>query len=228
MTDYLGANNEQFIDKARAVLGQRPNVRWLIGSSCSGKSTIARVLTQPADVALYDMDEAVFGRYRFDADRHPATTAWFTAPDPMAFMLGLSWEAFDSLYRAANAEYLDLLADDLSAGDDDRLTVIDGGITHPSVLAQVLPAAQIACLSAPDALRAAIWNTAPERASMKAMVLALPNGPSMWHQFLRFDDNMAATLERESREQGIRIFAREKYETIDSLAGAVSAHFGLE
>ena len=44
-----------------------------------------------------------------------ALPAWFTAANPLHWMLSLPWAEFDALYRAANAETLDLLADDTDA-----------------------------------------------------------------------------------------------------------------
>lgn len=127
------ATNEELIASARAVLWSRRNLRWLIGGSGSGKTTLSRTVAARTGIPVYDMDEAFFGRFRFDPARHPATTAWFAAENPLDWMLSLSWEAFDALYRASNAEMLDLLAADL-AGQPDEPLLIDGGVTHPSVL----------------------------------------------------------------------------------------------
>ena len=119
---------ELLLGHVKNVLFSRSNLRWLIGGSGSGKSTISQAIGARTGIAVYDMDEAVFGRFHFDPTRHPATTAWFTAANPLHWMLCQPWPAFDALYRAANAETLDLLAADL-AGRPDELLLIDGGIT---------------------------------------------------------------------------------------------------
>lgn len=215
----------RLLDKARAQLSAAP-LYWLIGSSCSGKSTLARALAEQTGLAVYDMDEAVFGRFRFQARRHPATTAWFGAADPLAFMLSLPWVEFDALYRASNAEYLDLLGDDLAGAAAPRPYLVDGGITHPGLLAQVVPAARIACLTAPAAERARLWATAPERAGMRDAIQALPDGAEKWRTFLQFDERMDHTLVEESRASGIRVFDRSGV-AVQELAAVVAAHFGL-
>lgn len=227
MTEHRYFPNQQFIDKARTRLQGRPSIYWLIGSSCSGKSTIARALAEQTGIAVYDMDERVFGGYRFQPHRHPATTAWFTADNPLAFMLSLSWEEFDSLYRAANAEYLDLLADDLAINDGQSY-IIDGGMTHPLLLAQALPASQIVCLAAPDELRSRIWETAADRAPMRDSVLALPDGPAMWRKFLWFDEMMAATLTRDSLVGGIKVVERTRLATPAETTAMVLDQFGIK
>ena len=136
----------QLIDAARSALWSRTHLRWLIGGSGSGKSTVAQAIGARTGILVYDMDAAVFGgRFRFDPLCHPATTAWFTAANPLHWMLSQPWPAFDALYAAANAETLDLLADDL-AGRPDEPLLIDGGITHPFILTQVIPAARLLCL----------------------------------------------------------------------------------
>ena len=207
--------SQPLIDSARAVLSSRSNPRWLIGGSASGKSTIARALGARTGIAVYDMDEAVFGPVR-----HPATTAWFTAANPLAWMLSLPWAAFDALYRANNAEMLDLLADDL-AGRPDAPLLIDGGITHPSVLTQVIPAGRIVCLETDDARRRHEWATAPGRAGMKAEILALPDGAALWERFLEYDRQMTATLGRESRAYGIQILRWDESHTVEQISEQV-------
>lgn len=216
---------------ARAVLHGRANLRWLIGGACSGKSTIARALSARTGIPVYDMDEAVFGRYRFDPVRHPATTAWFTAADPLGWMLGLPWEEFDALYRAANAEMLDLLASDLLVADlrgrPDEPLILDGGITHPSVLVEAIEPARIICLEAPGAFRIHEWETAPGRAEMKQSVLTLPDGAAMWRRFLDYDRRMTETLGRESREARIRVFAWNEKLGVEQLADSVLVNLDL-
>ena len=216
---------QQFLlARAWNQLALRGNLRWLIGGSGSGKSTITRALSERMGIPLYDMDEAVFGRLRFDPNRHPATTAWFTAANPLHWMLSLPWPEFDALYRANNAEMLDLLADDL-AGRPDEPLLIDGGITHPSVLTQAIPAARIICLERDEAQRASEWDTAPGRAAMKAEVLALPDGEALWRRFLDYDRRLTETLGRESRACGIRVVAWGEADTVEGLGQRVLGLF---
>lgn len=216
--------NIQLLTAAASILRGRARLLWLIGGACSGKSTVARALADLTGVPLYDMDEAFFGRYAFDPIRHPATSAWFAAADPLGWMLGLPWAEFDALYRAANAEMIDLLADDLRGRDDTPL-IIDGGVTHPSVLTQVVSPERIVCLEAPEAFRLNEWETAANRAEMKGSVLALPDGQAMWRRFLDYDRRMTATLGRESREAGIAVMAWEPPDAPAQLAELIAGRF---
>ena len=211
----------QLIDAARSALWSRTHLRWLIGGSGSGKSTVAQAIGARTGILVYDMDAAVFGgRFRFDPLCHPATTAWFTAANPLHWMLSQPWAEFDALYRAANAETLDLLADDL-AGRPDEPLLIDGGITHPCVLTQVIPAARIICLERDEAQRAAEWHTSPTRTPMRDEILALPDGAALWRRFLEYDQQMTETIGRESRACGIQILRWGEGDTVEQVGERV-------
>lgn len=215
------------ITRARSILERWTDLYWIIGGACTGKSTICRAVAERTGIPVYDMDEAVFGRWQFDRERHPATTAWFTADNPLGWMLSLPWEEFDALYRAANAEYLDLLATELAERAPGAL-LIDGGITHPSVPVQAIPPERLVCLETSDALRVREWETAPARAEMKSWVLALPDGEAMWRRFLDYDGRMTDTIGRESRAAGIRVLRRDETMIISELATAVIQSLGLQ
>lgn len=222
MSDGAFALDEALFHVARAVLGERRQLLWLIGGSGAGKTTVSRAIAAQTGVPVYDMDEAFFGRYRFDPQRHPATTAWFTAENPLGWMLSLAWPEFDALYRASNAEMLDLLAADL-AGRADEPLLIDGGITHPSVLARVIPLERVVCLEREAGAGAQEWEAAESRAEMRAAVLALPDGEVMWQRFLEYDGRMTATIGRESRELGITTLAWDSATSVEELMAAIMA-----
>ncbi len=207
--------------EARPVLEKATQLAWVIGGSGSGKTTISRAISEQAGVPIFDMDAAVFGSFHYDPIRHPATTAWFTVADPLAFTLALPWPDFDSLYRATNAEMLDLLAAALRDRPDTPL-LVDGGISHPSVLVQTLPAARIICLAGPLGHGTRQWETAESRAAMKAAILALPEGDKMWSRFLDYDRHITATLVRESRAAGIAVLSWDEETTVKDLSNRVA------
>lgn len=228
MTEAAGrlfATDGNLLNHARDILWTRQNLRWLIGGAGSGKSTVSRAVAARTGIPIYDMDEAFFGRFRVDPERHPATTAWFSAESPLGWMLSLSWLEFDALYRAANAEMLDLLAIDL-AGHPDEPLLIDGGITHPSVLVRAFPADHVICLQREEVSRAREWETAAGRAEMKTSVLALPDGAAMWGRFLDYDRRMTETIGRESREHGVRVVSWDEATGLASLVESVTRFLG--
>ena len=214
----------QLLKEAQAVLFDRDNIYWIIGGAGSGKSTISRELSDRCHIPIFDMDEYVFGRWmtRYNADRHPASIAWFTAPNPLDWALSLSWKDFDSLYQAANAEYLSLLAEDYQNGAVRGPHIIDGGITHPVVLAQVVNPARVVCLAAEYDSATNVWTSSEERLAMRVQIMALEAGPSKWAKFLEFDRLMTKTIIEQSRQMNIEILLRETKTEVDRYAERVA------
>ncbi len=221
--------NSEYLDKAHAVLAGRPNLYWIIGGAISGKTTICGEIRARTGIAIFDMDAHIYDRYmsRYGRDRHPANRSWFSASNPLEWVLSLSWEQFDALNRAANAEYLDLLADDLVGTTGLAPLLFDGGFTHPSILAQAVPAANIACLETTGADLVESWESSEDRLVMKRWIEALPEPDEKWRKFLEFDRLIAQTIEVECREYGIKSFRRDNDTTIRELAGRIIAYFGI-
>ena len=221
--------DQGLIAKARPAFANRHNVYWILGGAGAGKSTLCRALSARTGVAVYDMDAHIYDAYisRYTAQRHPATTAWLSAENPLAWALELSQDAFAAFNRAATAEYLDLLADDLAAWPAAQAMLIDGGITHPSLAAQVLAPRQMVCLTTSDEERVHLWTTAEERAEMRRWIRALPEPERMWRQFLAHDATISTVMVRESTAHGIAVIARHPHDSVDALADRVATYLGL-
>lgn len=221
--------NQDLIERARPVFAGRHRVYWVLGGAGAGKSTVCRAIAECCPVVLYDMDEHIYGTYlsRYTAQRHPATTTWLSAENPLAWALELSPEAYDTFNRAATAEYIDLLAEDLEAWPPEQAVLIDGGITHPSIAAQVLVPRQMVCLTTSAEERVHLWETEEARAEMRDWIRALPQPERMWQRFLAHDAMIASVLERESRACDIAVFARGPDDSVKALAGRVAQHLGL-
>ena len=137
-----------------------------------------------------------------------------------AVMGGSAFPVVDHLcYRAATLpEYLDLLAEDLDAMELKGALLVDGGLCTPGLLAQVLPARQIACLAAPDLSSEQIWEGTAERAAMKDAMAHLPDPAAAWRTFLEFDTRITQTILAECRQSGISIYQRHNATSVDELA----------
>ena len=216
--------------EAAQTLASARGLRWVIGGACSGKSSVCQTISRWTGVPVFDMDEHVYGHYlsRYSLSRHPASSAWCTRRDGLAWVLSLPWETFDDLNRATNAEFLDLVARDVAERYGDRPVLVDGGITHPSVLAAVVDPARIACLAVDDAESRRIWEEDEARSGMRRAVERLPGGTERWARFLTFNERMSATIEREAREQGVAVFARTPGVSVEALARTVMLGLGLE
>lgn len=221
--------NQTLLENARGILARRQRIFWILGGAGAGKSTICRAFAEQYNLRVYDMDAQMYGAWksRYDAARHPVNRAWQDSPNPLQFLLDLTWEQFDAFNAASNAEYLDLFAQDTQAMDASAPLLVDGGLSKPSVLIQALPARQIACLAIPEELGTHIWETAPERQFMQDMVRQLPDGENMWQKFLEFDRLLSRTLIQEARANGIRVFERTEGMKVEELAKVVSEYFGI-
>ncbi len=210
--------NHDLLAQAREKLSGR-RLFWIVGGAGSGKTTLCQALSARLGLSVYDMDAHIYGSYhgRLSPMRHPVNTAWSAAPDGLAWLLGLSWDEFDSFNRAALPEYLDLMCDDLEEVDPSSAMLVDGGLCNPGLLAQVLPARQIVCLAAPELSSVRIWEQTAERAVMKEMIAQLPNPEATWRTFLEFDTRITQTILSECRENGISIYLRDATTSVEEL-----------
>lgn len=220
------AINSGLIVQAREVLSRRERLFWIVGGAGSGKTTICSILSNRYAIPIYDMDAHIFGSYhsRFTPERHPVNTAWSTSENGLAWLLSMSWDEFNNFNQAALPEYLDLLAEDLAGTRPDSPLLIDGGISNPALIAQVLPIRQIICLSALSDVN--VWESA-DRQSMKDEIFQLPNPEEAWRRFLEFDDKINHTIEEECLENNIKICKSRSSASVEDLAMDVTRLLGL-
>ena len=222
--------NDQQVATIQTVLAARPRLYFLMGGSCTGKTTLSQAIAAQFGLPIIDMDAHIYGDYhaRFTAEQHPTNYNWATAENGLAWLLAKTWTEFDRFNADSNAEYLALLAEDLMAHDPQRPILVDGGFSKPGVLAQFVPVAQIICLALPDGVSGRIWNEAEERRPMKEMVQQLRYPADAWNRFLAFDAQMSQTMVAESKTNGIRVIGREANSTVAELVAQVAGYWGLD
>ncbi len=222
--------NTDLLAAARRVLADRHRLYWIVGGAGSGKTTICQSLSARFSLPVYDMDAHIYGAYHtcFTPERHPVNTAWASAENMLAWQLAMSWDEFDSFNRAALAEYVDLLAEELATQPRDAGLLVDGGICNPALLAEVLPPRQIVGLSAPGSSSIEVWEGDAERVAMKEMVVQLPAGEDAWQNFLAFDEAITRTILAECSAAGIPICTRRASEPVVDFAGRVARVLGLQ
>ena len=221
--------NNDLLIQSRTVLSKRNKLYWVVGGAGSGKTTICRTLSALFNIPVYDMDEHIYGTYhcRFTQERHPINRTWSMAQDGLAWLLDMSWAEFNSFNQAALPEYLDLLSEDIAATEPNAGMLIDGGISNPALIAQVISPRQIVCLTRPERSSADIWQETDERNSMKEIVSQLPNPGEAWCSFLEFDVLFTQTILKECRENRISVCLRNEAESIDEFAEEVANVLGV-
>ncbi|MDM8527998.1 hypothetical protein QUF58_07260 [Anaerolineales bacterium HSG24] len=222
--------NYELLEQAKQNLSEYKNIYWIIGGACSGKSTICRMIAKATNILLYNMDDHIFGTYmpRYTENRHPASKAWFSAKTGLDWILSLSVSNFESLNRAANAEYLDLFAQDIKQYSPEKRLLVDGGISYPAILAQTFPVEHVVCLYIPPHESRIIWETVIERKPMQEMILGLPDGDKKWDRFLCYDKHITESCLNESQAENIRVFSRDKQLSAQQLCQNVLDYFGCK
>ena len=222
--------NQKLLDSAQHRLKTRNNIYWIVGGSCSGKSTISQAIAEKSDVTRYDMDAGIYGTYaeRYTLESHPANKAWLSASNPLAWQLDLSIEEFDAFNRAANVEYLDLFTTDPAISQSQHAILVDGGMIHPALLMHVIPRDHIFCIDTSRENRVNLWETSTERAQMKEWIYALPNPQVKWEKFLQCDEWITQTIVKECEANHIEFFRRDDQTSVADLAEKVAASLGIK
>ncbi len=204
------------------------DLRWLLGAAGAGKSTVAGILAGRYGVQLIDLDAHIYGRWhsRFTVERHPANHEWVSAPNSLEWLLGMGWSGYDRFQRAALFEYLDLLAQDLEGKPLGRV-LLDGGLYHPALLAEVLPADRIGCSARPQRSAREVWESSEERRAMRDHMSTLSAPDAAWVRFLELDEHIALTVAEEAATAGVTLIARRPDTAVETTAAAVARAFGL-
>lgn len=221
--------NRRLLADAAERLACCDHIYWIIGGACAGKSAVCASLSELTGHMVYDMDEHIYGSYMksYSPERHPACCSWFHRDDGLSWAMSLRPEDFDSLNRCASAEYIDLFSQSVGETAARTPLLVDGGISHPSVLAEVLPPKRIVCLAVDDSVSREHWENDPGRKFMREAVQGLEGIARPWEKFLLLDRNMNRTMIDESLAAGIPVLHRDQNVPPEELASRCADAFGL-
>jgi hypothetical protein len=193
------------LEESGRILALDGRIRWLVGGSGSGKSTVCRELHSMRDVTVLDMDSRIYGTYHamFSPVRHPVSFEWSSAADGLAWLLDMTWVEFDAFNRASLPEYLDLLGREIRTLDDPRPIVVDGGAYNTALLATVLEPSRIVCMRRAASDAAALWAQPGARSDMRDAVVRLDATGEKWKRFLDFDGRITSTAASECAQAGV-------------------------
>lgn len=217
------------LGECRRALSSDPRLRWVIGGSGSGKSTVCRAIAASPGVHLIDMDARIYGSFHrlYSPHRHPVSSAWASAGDGMRWLLDMSWDEFDAFNHATLPENLDLLAAELEGYSGGDVVLVDGGVCCPTLLASAVGVSRVVCLSRRDLDAAALWSQPGERAAMRDMVLALDGTAGLWDRFVDFDRQITESIAAECVASGVQVCAWSAGDDADVVHERVRAMLGL-
>jgi hypothetical protein len=227
--DALFPIDVSLLARASEALGPRRRTWFVVGGAGTGKTTVCAEVSHRAGIPVLDMDARIYGSWHgsFDPLRHPASHAWSTAPDPLAWQLALDPDAFVAFHAAEAAEALDLLVDELGAIEPGAPLLVDGGFGRPLVLAEAVPPTRIACLSIPARLRQAVWTVAPERRGFLDVIASVSTVAGPVEAFLALGERLDEEILRDAGLTGITVLERDEDTTVAMLAARLTAALGI-
>jgi hypothetical protein len=200
-----------------------PHVYWLGGSTCAGKTSVARLLAAAHGLALYSCDDR-FEEHRRRAD--PERHARFCRVADLA-----PEELFSEPPQIQATDLLDFYADELEMVFED-LAAFPGPVLAEG--AGLLPERIAGVLAAPHR---AVWLIAaadfrrrayPGRGSFVAEMLARYDDPERtFARWIERDTLVAAAIERAAQERGLQVLTVDGSRSIEETAAEVARRLGL-
>ena len=213
------------VAERRAEAAALTDVRWLGGSPCAGKSTVAALLAARHGLRVYSCDAAF--------DRH-AASADPTAAPTLARLRGMTWD--DVFLRprrtmtrdavAACAEAFPLVLADLAALPPGRLVIAEGMALLPEC---------VAILGARALARAAWLVPAPafqrahyaRRAWARELVEGTRDPATAFENWMRRDEASARLVRAQASRVGGALHVVRPDAVAEAVAAWVEARLGL-
>lgn len=229
MTEGVRPVDEALLDGARRVLAGHAALRFVLGGSGTGKSTVCAALADHHGLEILDMDARLYGSWhdRFDPARHPANHAWSSAADPLRWQVAMEPDVFLAFHEAATAEALDLLADELRGAGPARPLLVDGGFGSVAIVARAVPASAVVCLALPPDLAATVWTGDEERRSFLDVVAGVADVDEPVARFLALDVAMSTRMTADAHAAGVPVIERPRGEPVGLTAARVAEVLGL-
>jgi 2-phosphoglycerate kinase len=200
------------------------DVLWLGGSPCAGKSTVAAELARRFDLDLYRVDDAFADHERrLDPARQPTLVRWCAASANERWL-----QPIDALLGEAIACYRDhwgMVLEDVVARQETRPLLVEGTALLPAEVARVVPHRS-----------RALWLVADphfqrrhyrERAWAWGVVASSDDPERAFDNWMERDVRFASWVAAEADVLGLRRLTVDGARSVDEVADAVAASFGL-
>jgi len=203
------------------------HVLWLGGSSCSGKTAIARTLADRYGLRSYHCDEHFYAHVdRIDPARHPAFNRIKDLPAEELLMRPANVQARD-FYDFYDEEF-DMVVQDLLEMPTSGPVLVEGaGLRPRRVMAVASQPRQAMWLAASSEFRRDVYLQ--KRAALVHEILSKCEHPDRaFENWLERDELRARTLIEELSELKLHYAIVDGKRSLEANAQAVGRHFGLE
>ncbi|MGC9521230.1 MAG: hypothetical protein ACP5HG_05035 [Anaerolineae bacterium] len=201
------------------------HVRWLGGSPCSGKSSIAEMVAERHGLCVYHVDKA-FDRHRacFTPERHPTLTKWTRTPWNELWM-----QPADVLLSEAIADYtehFEFILKDLLEFPAHRLVLAEGTALLPRCVAPLLSQPRQALWMVPtEQFQRTVY---PERGEWVQGILATCDDPdAALKNWMDRDVAFAQWVLAETERLDLSSIVVDGTHTIETNAERVADFFGF-
>jgi len=209
------------------LVGRLGHVRWVVGGTGAGKSTIARILAERFDVSIYDGDRAEHDWVtRCTPDRHPHLCAMLRLTLEQRSQL-TPQERFNGM-ASLHGETIGFLVEDLLAMPTDRLVLVDYFGATPRDLAPLLTRREQAVflLPTPEFRRRVLGIRYADPARARANWGDGDHARAFANRLAR-DELWDAELRRQAGEADLPVLAVDGARNAADLADELVQHFRL-
>ncbi|HEY0783254.1 MAG TPA: hypothetical protein VGE98_12415 [Thermoanaerobaculia bacterium] len=201
------------------------HVRWLGGSACAGKTTVARRLAERCGLSLYSTDDAFAAhRERADPHRHPVFCRLMDRPAEVLWKAPPEEQAAELL--AFYEDELQMVVDDVLALPRERPVLVEGVGLLPARLAPLLaaPGHALWLIATPELRR----NRYPERGSYVQELLARCADPAQaFARWMERDDRVAAKLGEDAAARGLAWISVDGERDVGAVVEEAERRLGL-
>ena len=201
------------------------HVRWLGGSACAGKTTVARRLAERHGLTLYSTDDAFAAhRERADPRLHPAFCRLMDRPPEQLWAAPPDEQAAELL--AFYEDELAMVVDDVLALPRARPVLVEGVGLLPASLAPLLavPGYALWLIATPELRR----SRYPERGAYVEELLARCADPAQaFARWMERDDLVAAKLATDAAAHGLGWIAVNGDRDVEALVEEAERRLGL-
>ena len=202
------------------------HVLWLGGSTCAGKTSVARRLAAAHGLRVYHCDDAFEDhRRRADPDRHPGFCRIMDLTGPELWRRSAEDQVADLL--AFYADEHEMILDDLRTLPADGPLLVEGTGLLPDRLAALGAGRhRVLFLISTGPFRRRLY---PERGSWVREMLDETGDPAgTFARWIARDDALARLRAERAAALGLPVVQVDGSRTIEETAALIGRHFGLE